>query len=396
MNVPRDTPRKGPLSGRLVVAIEHSVAGPLCTRILRELGADVIKIERPPHGDFSRQWDSNAKGEGAQFWWLNRGKQSIVLDLKSNHGREVLHQLLARADAFVQNLSPGSAARLGVGKTDLERWPNLVSCHISGYGFDGPLEARKAYDMLIQAESGVMSLTGTPDQPTRVGVSIADVATGIYGAVAVLGGLLGRQQDGVGAAIDIAMFDVATEFLGPMLVSYLNTGIEYTRSPDQHHAIAPYGVFRCSNGQVLIAIEHDDEWVRFCHTVIEQPKLAEDPAYATNLLRLVARDELIAHIEKVTCELERGVVVQRLEAAQLAYAMLNGVDGVANHPVAEHRGAIGLSRNSSGDEVQHVVGLIHRAFGGADGARTRPPNLGEDTQAVLDLLSGPATEGQLT
>ena len=383
--------RRGPLAGCLVVAIEHSVAGPLCTRILLEMGAEVIKIERPPHGDFSRRWDTNARGEGAQFWWLNRGKRSVVLDLKSVDGRAELDRLLGRADAFVQNLSPASAARLGVGKSDLERFPGLVSCHISGYGADGPFQSRKAYDMLIQAESGVMSLTGTPERPMRVGVSIADVATGIYSAVTVLGGLLEQQRDGTGTAADVAMFDVASEFLGPMLISYLNSDITYTRAPDQHHAIAPYGVFRCAGGrQVLIAVEHDDEWKRFCRVVIERPDMGDDPAFATNLLRVAGREKLLERIEEVTTHLDLDLLVERLETAELAYATLNGVDGVANHAVMRHRGGVKTSPNGDAEDVSHVVGLVQRVFGGADGTRTRPPGLGEDTQAVLDLLASTA------
>jgi itaconate CoA-transferase len=391
-NAPEAQARRGPLAGRLVVAIEHSVAGPLCTRLLHEMGATVVKIERPPHGDFSRHWDSNAHGEGAQFWWLNRGKQSVVLDLKSVEGRSALDQLLGHADVFVQNLSPASAARLGVDKAGMERFPSLVSCHISGYGADGPYSGRKAYDMLIQAEAGVMSLTGTPDQPMRVGVSIADVATGIYGAVTVLGALLDRAQGAGGAALDVAMFDVATEFLGPMLISFLNSQVEYTRAPDQHHAIAPYGLFPCADGKrVLLAVEQEGEWVRFCADVIQRPELAADPRFATNLQRVDAREALIPIISGVTSSLERRVVVERLERAGIAYAVLNDASGVAAHPVTDFRDMVRQSANHAGEPVHHLVGIIERLFDGADGARSRPPVLGEDTQTVLDSLARAAT-----
>ena len=370
-----------------MVAIEHSVAGPLCTRILHELGAEVIKIERPPSGDFSRRWDSNVRGEGAQFWWLNRGKKSALLDLKSPEGRDALGQLLARADVFVQNLSPASARRLGVDKEGLELYPALVSCHISGYGADGPYAGRKAYDMLIQAEAGVMSLTGTPEQPMRVGVSIADVATGIYSAVTVLGALLGREETGTGAALDVAMFDVAAEFLGPMLVSFLNSGVEYTRAPDQHHAIAPYGVFPCADERVLLAVEHDDEWLRFCADVIERPDLGADPAYSTNPQRVAAREVLTPTITSILGTLDRSVVIERLERAGIAYAALNDSAGVSAHPVTQFRGLVSDTSNESGESVRHVVGMVERLFGGAEGARLRPPMLGEDTRDILDFLA---------
>ncbi len=385
--------RRGPLGGRLVVAIEHSVAGPLCTRILHELGAEVIKIERPPHGDFSRRWDSNVQGEGAQFWWLNRGKKSALLDLKSPEGRQTLERLLERADVFVQNLSPASAQRLGIDKKGLERYPALVSCHISGYGADGPYAGRKAYDMLIQAEAGVMSLTGTLEQPMRVGVSIADVATGIYSAVTILGSLLGREKSGTGAALDIAMFDVAAEFLGPMLTSYLNSGVTYTRAPDQHHAIAPYGVFACADERVLLAVEHDDEWLRFCADVIERPDLGADPAYSTNPQRIAAREILAPAIMSILSTLDRSVVIERLERAGIAYAALNDSAGVSAHPVTKFRGIVSETPDEAGETVHHMVGMVERLFDGARGSRHRPPRLGEDTQAVLDFLTQAADRG---
>ena len=277
----------GPLAGVRVIGLEQSVAGPLCTRILSDLGADVVKWERADVGDFARHWDDHAGGESAQFWWLNRGKRSVAVNLRDEEHRELFFAHVAEADVLVHNMSPSAASRLGLdGDTLHDRFPHLVSCQISGYGASSSFRDRKAYDMLVQAESGIMSLTGTPEVPSRVGVSMCDVSTGIYAATLVVAAVHQQRRTGQGCALDVAMLDVAVEFLGPMLTSAVNAGVRYERLPQHHHAIAPYGVFACRDGQVVIAIEQDAEWQRFCELVLDAPETATRPEYATNLARV--------------------------------------------------------------------------------------------------------------
>jgi crotonobetainyl-CoA:carnitine CoA-transferase CaiB-like acyl-CoA transferase len=377
-----------PLEGYTVVGIEHSVAGPLCTRILSDLGARAIKIERAPHGDFARHWDGNVTGECSQFWWLNRGKESLVLDLKAESGRAALHLLLERADVLVCNLSPGASERLGLGgETLAAQYPKLVSCQISGYGAAGAFRDRKAYDMLMQAEAGLMSLTGTPEQPSRAGVSISDVSTGIYGAALVLGALLGRMRDGRGRHLDLAMYDATIEFAAPMLISYLNAGVTYPRVPDRHHAIAPYGVFRCANGaSVLVAVEHDSEWRVFAEAVLRRPELADDPRYATNTARLVNRKDVDGAVADALARLDLPAATKAFDELGLAYAVLNDMGQVSRHPVLAERGILGEVETANGRTARTVVGIGERLFATARGLLARPPALGQHTEAILAEL----------
>jgi itaconate CoA-transferase len=332
----------GPLAGLRVVALEHSVAGPLCSRILADLGADVVKVERPPAGDFARHWDANAAGEGAQFWWLNRGKRDIALDLRSVADRDVLERLLAGADVLVENLSPQAARRLGLAAADVERrHPRLIHCQITGYGAGGAYQHRKAYDMLVQAEAGVMGITGTEDQPARAGMSVSDVSTGIYAALLVLAAVQERARSGRGRHLDVAMFDVTTEFLAPMLVSYLNAGVRYPRLPDRHHAIAPYGVFHCADGRpVLLAIQQDAEWALLCRHVLGRDDLAADERFRDNAARLANRDEVDGLVGRAIGALGFDEAVALLERCGFAYAALNEVADVAAHPVLVERGIV--------------------------------------------------------
>lgn len=379
----------GPLAGIRVVAVEHSVAGPLATRVFGELGAEVIKIERPGIGDFSRHWDGNVHGEGAQFWWLNRFKRSVALDVKSPEGREAFDALLAQADVLLHNLAPPGAARLGLQPEAIARaHPHLINCQISGYGAEGPAMARKAYDMLVQAEAGVMSLTGTPEQPMRVGVSISDVSTGIYAALLVIAALLERQRSGAGRHLDVAMIDVTAEFMGPMLMSYLNAGVEYPRLPDSHHAIAPYGVFACGDGErVLIAIEQNAEWLRLCNDVLGEPALADEGRYATNVKRLEHREELTRVLAERFAMRTAAEVLTALDAAGLAYARVNDVPLVAAHEVLTHRGGFADSATHDGTDVRRLTGIAERLFARPRPERDRPPALGEDTDTVLAGLA---------
>jgi itaconate CoA-transferase len=380
--------RSGPLNGLLIVGLEHSVAGPLCTRILGDLGATVIKVERPITGDFARHWDDNVRGECAQFWWLNRRKKSVALDLKTKNGRRAFDVLLARADVLVMNQTPGAIERLGLTREDLtDRFPTLVTCSISGYGLSGAFRDRKAYDMLMQAETGVMSLTGSPEQPTRVGVSIADVGTGIYAAALVLGAVVGRIREERGAYLDMAMFDATVEFAGPMLVSYLNAGVIYPRLPDRHHAIAPYGVFRCADGaRLLISVHNDAEWRIFADRVIRQPELMDDPRYATSLARLEHRrsvDELVAD---ALGALPKQDATRLLDEIRIAYGSVNDMGEVAAHPVTRERAVIEQVETVTGAMARTLVGTGERLYATGTEGRVRPPSLGEDTESVLEFL----------
>jgi itaconate CoA-transferase len=379
---------RGPLDGLLVVGLEHSVAGPLCTRILGDMGATVIKIERPPRGDFARHWDDNVDGECSQFWWLNRRKSSFGADLKTDEGRRAFDALLERADVLVSNQSPGATERLGLTRETLrERFPTLVTCSISGYGATGPFRDRKAYDMLVQAEAGVMSLTGSPEQPTRVGVSITDVGTGIYAAALILGALFGRRRENRGAYLDVAMFDATVEFAGPMLVSFLNRGLIYPRFPDRHHAISPYGIFRClDGGRLLVAVQNDLEWRVFADRVIGRPELADDARYATSVARLENRREVDEFAAGGLARLERDEAMRLLDEIRIAYGSVNDMGEVAEHPVTLGRSMIGGVETLGGGTARTLVGIGERVFGTRSDQRDRPPAVGEDTEAVLELL----------
>src|ERR1700684_4227096 len=258
-----------PLEGMRVIALEHAVAAPLCSRHLADLGADVIKVERPGGGDFARDYDNYVNGICSHFIWLNRGKRSVTLDVKNPAGREILTKLLAGADVLLQNLAPGAAARLGLSHEALRPvHPKLVVCDISGYGESGPMVQKKAYDLLIQAESGLISVTGSPEEPSRVGISIADIATGMYALTGVLGALLRRGRTGQGANVKIAMLDALGEWMTyPMYrVAYAHSPLP--RSPTSHPALAPYGAHHTKDGQVIFGLQNEREWGTFCQKVL--------------------------------------------------------------------------------------------------------------------------------
>jgi itaconate CoA-transferase len=378
-----------PLAGVRVVGIEHSVAAPLCTRVLAELGADVIKVEREGQGDFARTWDRNVSGESAQFWWLNRGKRSVTLNFRREDDRKRLDDLLAGADVAVYNMSPPAADRLGLTDPDLvERFPRLVLCQISGYGnTPSRFRDRKAYDMLIQAEAGIMSLTGTAEAPARVGVSICDVSTGLYAVILVLAALRSRDATGRGTRLDVSMMDSAIEFVGPMLMSYLNAGVTYERFAASHHAVAPYGVFSCRDGsRLLLAVENQAEWQEFCAVVLEDAELAERPEFATNSARVAHLEDLTAAVQQKMHVMGIEDAIARLEQARIAYANLNDVPSVAVHPVVEARSIIEDALTRDGDPVHALRGLAERTFG-THSVRRRPPSLGEDNAADLNAES---------
>jgi itaconate CoA-transferase len=374
-----------PLAGVRVVALEHSVAGPLCSRILAELGADVLKVERPGRGDFSRHWDDHAAGESAQFWWLNRGKAGATVDLRSDTGREWLADALGEADVLVYNMSPAAVQRAGLDRDTVQaRWPHLVAVQISGYGADGPWAERKAYDMLVQAEAGLMSVTGSPGEPARIGVSVCDVMTGVYAAVLALAALHERRASGRGRHLDVAMFECALELVGPMLGSFANAAVTYRPDPRHHHAIAPYGVFGCGDGKtVVFAVEQDDEWRRLCTEVLREPALADDERYAHNAGRVAHRDELAGRIEAILARLGSAEVIGRLARAELAYARANAMDRVSSHPLVADSGALVVSHTHDGRAITSIEGLAARAFGRSLAGAPAPALAADPQGAVL-------------
>lgn len=322
-----------PLDGVRVVALEQAVAAPFASRQLADMGADVVKIERRDGGDSARAYDGAVNGVSAYFAWLNRGKRSVVLDLKQTRDRAICAALLARADVFVHNLAPGAVERLGFGYDDLARSnPGLVWCGISGYGPDGPLRDKKAYDMLVQAESGVVSVTGGPDAPAKVGVSIADIASGLYAYSSVLAALLRRGRTGRGDRIDISMLECLTEWMTPALSVWQGTGKIPARVGVRHNMIVPYGAYACADGAVLFAIQTQREWQRFCAQVMESPSLESDPRFATNGDRLANRADLERMIEERFSTMSRVVLIARLEAADIPTGAVNDVPSVVAHP----------------------------------------------------------------
>jgi len=303
------------------------------------MGADVIKVERPDGGDPARAYDNAVNGVSAYFAWLNRGKRSVVLDLKQARDRVTCAALLARADVFVHNLAPGAVERLGFGYADLTRDnPRLVWCGISGYGPDGPLRNKKAYDMLVQAESGVVSITGSADSPAKVGVSIADIASGMYAYSSILAALLRRERSGIGGRIDIAMLECLAEWMTPALSVWQGTGKVPARVGVRHNMIVPYGAYACADGPVLFAIQTQREWQRFCTQVMENPSLERDPRFATNADRLANRAALEGAIEGRFRAMARADVIERLERADIPTGAVNDVPDVVAHPQLASRG----------------------------------------------------------
>ena len=322
-----------PLDGVLVVALEQAVAAPLATCRMADAGARVIKIERP-EGDFARDYDQAGGSVSSYFAWLNRGKESLVLDLKKPADLALMKRLLEKADVFVQNLAPGAAERLGLGAEALRaQRPELITCDISSYGADGPYAHRKGYDLLIQAESGLASVTGAADAPGRIGVSVCDIATGMNAYAGVLEALIARGRTGVGAALSVSLFDAAAEWMATTLINYEAFGHVPARIGLHHVGIAPYGVYACGDGaDVLIAIQNPREWVSFCRNVLGDERVASDHRFATNPDRVRNRSALNALIDAVFTARPRAEVAEMLDKAQIAFAGVNTVADLAAHP----------------------------------------------------------------
>ena len=322
-----------PREGLLVVSLEQAVAAPLCSVRLAEAGARVIKVERP-EGDFARGYDRLVDGESAYFVWLNRGKESIVLDLKAEGDRQCLFRILAAADVLVQNLRPGALTRLGFTDEALRAAnPRLIVCNISGFAAGGTMPERKSYDLLIQAESGLCSLTGGPEAPGRVGISICDITTGTTAYQAILEALLARATSGSGTTIDIAMFDVLAELNAVPWLQWRYGGRQPPRLGLRHPSIEPYGVYACADGTlVLLSIQNEREWQMFCERVLGRPELAADARFSDNTARVANRDELEAEIDAVLSRLDGARVCAELDAADVAYGRLNDMAGLDAHP----------------------------------------------------------------
>jgi itaconate CoA-transferase len=374
-----------PLTGITVVAIEQAVAAPFATRQLADLGARVIKIERPDGGDFARAYDATVNGLSSYFVWLNRSKESLTLDLKSAGGRAVLDRLIARADVFVQNLAPGASDRLGTAAADLRaRHPRLITCDLSGYGSSGPYANRKAYDLLIQSEVGLVSITGTEDTPSKVGISIADIAAGMYAYSGILTALLARATTGRGASIEISLFDALVEWMGFATYYTAYGGSAPSRTGANHASIAPYGPFRAGDGrEIFLAIQNAREWTRFCADVLRRPELADDERFRTNTLRVRNRGALHEAIAAAFGTLTSSDVVERLESAQIAWARMNSVAALLQHPQLAARDGW----REIGSPAGNLRALIPPVrMHDAEPVMGPVPALGQHSDAILDEL----------
>ena len=380
-----------PLDGITVIALEHAIAAPYCTRQLADLGARVIKIERPGVGDFARDYDERVRGMASHFVWTNRSKESVELDLKRPEAREVLRRLLAKADVLVQNLAPGAAARLGLGFDALQALhPQLIVCDISGYGNDGPYRDKKAYDLLIQSEAGFLSVTGTPDEPTKAGCSIADISAGMVAYGQVLAALLQRGKTGKGSHIDVSMLESMVEWMGYPMYYAFDGQPPPPRAGASHSTIYPYGPFPTGDGkQVMLGLQNEREWKAFCETCLGEAQLASDPRFNTNARRSAARSELHAIIVERFSRLSGGQLIERLEAAQIANAHLNDMADVYAHPQ--------LRARQRWVEVDSPQGALPALLPPGSSSAFAPrmdgvPALGRHTEAVLRELGFSAAE----
>jgi itaconate CoA-transferase len=328
-----------PLDGITVVALEQAVAAPFATRQLADLGARVIKIERPGVGDFARDYDQTVKGQSAYFVWLNRSKESLTLDVKHARAAEILKRLIGNADVFIQNLAPGAAGRLGLdAATLLAQHPRLIVCDVSGYGDSGPYAHKKAYDLLVQSEAGVLSVTGTPETQTKVGISIVDISAGMYAYSGILTALYQREKTGKGTRVDVTMFESLAEWMSHPLNYTHFGGKPPLRSGPDHATIVPYGRFKCGDGAyVMLGIQNEREWAKFCAGVLGMPGLATDDKYNNNTKRTSRRAEVVALIETVFARMKAEEVVSKLDAADIANARINTPQEVWDHPQLKAR-----------------------------------------------------------
>jgi itaconate CoA-transferase len=380
-----------PLDGITVVALEQVIAGPFATRQLADLGARVVKIERPGVGDAARAYDRTVKGLSSHFVWTNRSKESVSLDVKHPAARPILERLVATADVFVQNLAPGAVERLGLGARDLrQKHPRLIWCGISGYGPAGPYAAKKAYDLLVQCEAGLLSVTGSAAEPAKAGIPVADIAAGMYAFSAILAALIRRGKTGEGATLDITMFEALGEWMGFPAYFTGYGGSPPPRSGAYHATIVPYGPFRAGDGQtVFLSVQNEREFARFCDTVLGRPGLAADPRFSSSPARQQNRQAMHAEIDRVFSQLTSEQVLERLEAADIANARLNTLEEFWRHPQLAARGRWGSVGSPAGE-----LGMLKPPFNlDAMEPRMDPiPALGEHTERVLRELGYAAPE----
>jgi itaconate CoA-transferase len=374
-----------PLEGVRVVSLEQAVAAPFATRQLADLGARVIKVERPGVGDFARGYDETVRGMSSHFVWLNRSKESLALDLKEDENKEILHRLVARSDVVVQNLAPGAAGRLGFGAGALRsEHPHLVYCSISGYGEDGPYTEKKAYDLLVQCEAGLVSITGTPETPSKVGLPAADIAAGMYAYSGILSALFRRERTGEGATLEVSMLEALAEWMGFPAYFAGYGGEEPRRSGASHAAIAPYGPFACADDEVVfLGIQNEREWKRFCGEVLGREGMAEDDRFDKNSRRVENRDELHTEIESVFSGLSSEEAIERLEGAGVANARMRTVRQFLDHPQLEARDRW----REFGSPVGPLRGLLPPAtLAGTEPIMASIPEVGEHNDRLLAEL----------
>lgn len=374
-----------PLEGITVITLEHAVAAPFCTRQLADLGARVIKIERPGAGDFARGYDERVRGLSSHFVWTNRSKESLTLDVKHPEAAAVLERLLEGADVLVQNLAPGAAARLGLSFQALhDKYPRLIVCDISGYGDDGPYRDRKAYDLLIQSESGFLSVTGTPDEPVKAGCSISDIAAGMYAYSGILAALLQREKTGLGSRIDVSMLESTVEWMGFPLYYAYDGAPPPPRSGASHATIFPYGPFPAGDGiSVMLGLQNEREWLGFCRQVLERPELAEDGRFSSNSRRVQHRQELYAIIVECFSRLTAEEVVRRLDAVPIANARVNDMHDVWEHPQLKARNRWTQVQTPNGPVAALLPPATSSAF---EHRMDAVPALGQHTVSILREL----------
>ena len=375
-----------PLTGITVVTLEHAIAAPFATRQLADLGARVIKVERPGVGDFARGYDERVRGLASHFVWTNRNKESLTLDVKHPEAQAILHRLvLEYADIVVQNLAPGAATRLGLSYDALSpKKPELIVCDISGYGADGPYRDKKAYDLLIQSEAGFLSVTGTEDEPSKAGPSIADIAAGMYAYSSILAALLQRERTGRGQHLDISMLESLVEWMNYPLYYAFEGAAPPSRTGASHATIYPYGPFPAGDGKtVMLGLQNEREWTVFCKTALQRPELANDPRFSTNSKRSAARKELRAIIVNAFARLTAENVVERLEEAQIANAQVNDMHAVWEHPQLKARNRW---REVSTPAGQVPALLPPGSWEEGDPRMDAVPALGEHTSSILAEL----------
>jgi itaconate CoA-transferase len=374
-----------PLEGITVVALEQAVAAPFTTRQLADLGARVIKIERPRVGDFARSYDKTVRGMSSHFVWLNRSKESLTLDVKEPDAKDVLARLLSRADIFVQNLAPGAAERLGLGSKELHaKYPKLIVCNISGYGASGPYRDKKAYDLLIQSEAGLLSITGTEEEPSKTGISVADIAGGMYAWSAILTALLVRGRTGEGTTIDVSLFEALSEWMGFPAYFTRYGGKAPMRTGASHAAIAPYGSFQSKDEKaVFLSIQNEREWEKFCTIVLERAELASDSRFHSAPSRVANRPDLHSVIDEVFRHLDAASIIERLDKARIANARMNTMHEFLDHPQ--------LAARNRWQDIDSPVGKLSALIPPADIEGVDPvmgaiPDVGQHTDQIMNEI----------